>query len=40
MRMPEYSDRNKPVNSLVVNYILNNIKHEWVMHDTDKFMKK
>ena len=34
-RMTEDSDRNKPVNSLVVNYILNHIKHEWVMPDTN-----
>ena len=27
-RMPEDSDWNKPVNSLVVNYILSHIEHE------------
>ena len=39
-RMPEYSDHNKPVNSLVVKYILNNIEHEWVMPDTDTGRKR
>ena len=34
-RMPEDLDRNKPVNSLVVNYICNHIEHESVMPDTD-----
>ena len=29
------SDWNKPVNALVVNYILNHIEHEWVMPDTE-----
>ena len=38
-RMPEDSDLNKPVNVLVVNYILNNIEHEWVMPDTDPCRK-
>ena len=33
-RMLEESDRNKPVNSLVVNYILNHIEHEWEMLNT------
>ena len=35
-RMPEDSDRNKPYNSLVMNYILNDIKHECVGSDTDQ----
>ena len=30
---PEDSDQNKPVNYLVVNYILSLIDHEWVMPD-------
>ena len=38
--MPEDSDRNKPVNSLVVNYILNHIKHEWVIPDTEPCSKR
>ena len=33
-KMPEDSDWNKPVNSLVVNYILNHIEHERVIPDT------
>ena len=33
-RMIEDSDCNKPVNSLVVNYILNHIEHERVIPDT------
>ena len=28
--MPEDLERNKPLNSLVVNYILSGTKHEWV----------
>ena len=34
-RMPEDSYFNKPVNSLVVNYILNHIELDWVMPNTD-----
>ena len=34
-RIPEYSDLNKTVNSVVVNYILNNVEHEWVMPNTE-----
>ena len=34
-RMIEDSDSNKPVNSLVVNYILNHIEHERVIPDTE-----
>ena len=33
-RTSEDSDRNKPVNSLVADYILNHIEHEWVMPNT------
>ena len=33
--MPEDSDCNKPVNYLVVNYILNHIEHDWLMPNTD-----
>ena len=39
-RISDDSDRNKPVDSLVVNYILNNIKHKWVMPDTDPCRKR
>ena len=39
-RIPGDSDRNKPVNSLVVNYILNHIKHEWVVPDTEPCRKR
>ena len=39
-RMTEDSDWNKSVNSLVVNYILNYIKHEWVMPDTESCKKR
>ena len=39
-RIPEDSDWNKPMNSLVVNYILNNIEHEWEMTDTDPCRKR
>ena len=35
-RIPEYSDSNKPVNSLVVNYILSHIEHELVMRNSIK----
>ena len=38
--IPEDSDRNKPVNYLVVNYIFNHIKHEWVIPDTDPGIKR
>ena len=34
-RMLEDSYRNKPVNYLLVNYILNHIEHEWVMPNTE-----
>ena len=34
-RILEDSDQNKPVNYLVVNYILNNIEHECVIPDTE-----
>ena len=37
--MPEYSYRNKPLNYLVVNYILNDIKHVWVGSETDQERK-
>ena len=39
-RIPEDSNRNKPVNYLVVNYISNHIEHEWVMPDTDPCSKR
>ena len=39
-RMPEDSDRNKSVNSLLENYILNHIEHEWVMPNTYTFRKR
>ena len=29
-RIPEYSDQKKPLNYLVIKYILNDIGHEWV----------
>ena len=35
-RMPYDSEENKPLNSLVVDYILNCIKHEWVGSETDQ----
>ena len=38
--MPEYSYRNKPLNYLVVNYILNDIKHVWVGSETDQERKR
>ena len=38
--MPEDLDRNRPVNSWVVNYILNHIEHEWVMPNTDPYRKR
>ena len=34
-RIPEDSDCNKPMNYLVVNYILNHIEHDWLMPNTD-----
>ena len=34
-RMPEDPDWNKPMNSLVVNYFLNHIKHEWVIPENE-----
>ena len=34
-RIPEDLGFNKPVNYLVVNYILNHTKHYWVMPDTE-----
>ena len=38
--MTEYSDQNKAVNSLVVNYILNYIEYEWGMPDTEPCRKR
>ena len=38
--MPEDSGRNKPLKSLVINYILNDIAHEWVVSETDQKMKR
>ena len=40
MRITEESDRNKPVNSFLVNYILNHIEHEWVIPDTEPGRKR
>ena len=37
--MPEYLDQNKPLKYLVINYILNDIKHKWVGSDTDQESK-
>ena len=34
--MPEDSDRKKILNSLVINYILNDIEHKWVGSNTDR----
>ena len=39
-RIPEDSDRNKPLNSLVINYILNDIDHKWVGSETDQDSKR
>ena len=39
-RIPEDSYQNKPVNSLVVNYILNHIEHDWVMSNTETCRKR
>ena len=39
-RMTEDSDRNKPVSYLVVNYVLNNIKHKWVIPNTEPCRKR
>ena len=39
-RMPEDSDQNKPLNSLVINYILNDIDHKCVELDTDRERKR
>ena len=39
-KMLEDSYRNKPLNSLIVSYILNHIKHEWVMFDTEPCRKR
>ena len=38
-RMPEDSERNKPLNYLVINYILNNTEHKWVGSETDQEIK-
>ena len=38
--IPEESDQNKPLNSLVINYILNYIDHEWVGSDYDQERKR
>ena len=38
--MPEESDWNKTMNSLVVNYISNHIKHELVIPDTELGRKR
>ena len=39
-RTPYDSDWNKPMNLLLVNYILNHIKHEWVVPDTEPCRKR
>ena len=39
-KISEDSDHIKPVNSLVVNYILNHIEYEWVIPDTDPCRKR
>ena len=38
--IPEDSDHNKPLNYLVINYILNDIKHERVGSETDQERKR
>ena len=35
-RIPDYSYQNKPLNSLVINYIFNDINHKWVGSETGK----
>ena len=35
-RIPEYSDLKKPLKSLVINYILNDIENKWVGSETIK----
>ena len=37
-RVPDDLDQKTPMNYLVVNYILNHIKHEWVMPETDPYL--
>ena len=39
-RMSKDPHQNKPINSLVVNYMLSHIKHEWLMPDTEPCRKK
>ena len=39
-RMPYDSEENKHLNSLVVDYTLNCIKHEWVGSETDQYIKR
>ena len=39
-RMPEDSDRNKPLNSFVINNILNDIEHKWLGLDNDQESKR
>ena len=39
-RTMEDSDQNKPGNPLLVYFILDYIKHEWVMPDTDPCKKR
>ena len=38
--IPDYSDHNKPLNYLVINYILNDINNEWVGSDIDQEINK
>ena len=38
--IPEDSDQNKTLNYLVINYILNDTKNEWVVSDTDQERKR
>ena len=39
-RIPEDSDQNKPLKSLVIKYILNDIEHKWVGSETDQDRKR
>ena len=39
-KIPEDSQRNKPLKSLVIKYILNDIEHKWVGSETDQDRKR
>ena len=39
-KIPEDSDRNKPLKSLVIKYILNDIEHKWAGSETDQDRKR